>query len=596
MECTKCSVEIKATLATLRKDRNRQKSLLKAGSHKYFIESVWERVHKKRKENPILEVMEEDKNSCYKPKPKKQKKNHSSGGKSFSSEGATSPNALCRKLCVPEDSSLTTDFTFFTTMQLIKCRLERGCGSRPSCPVGFPGLACRHCFGKDSERRFFYTSADHLRNSFSHIPTHLMECKHCPSQVKDNLVALRDIRHRQKSELRPGSHKLFINQIWDRVHAENGPKNTVASVNSSSNYNQGTLVVQGSPPLLNYDCSGVTEKSANSFELLDPSDKQLTSSYVYYILEQVKPYFLTEQEQGRGDFVVGYPGLVCIHCECQPNARKFFNRAFSQFYNGFSAISSHLSMCSCTSREVKEVLSSLKLLKPQEDGKLKRGTHRLFMERVWARLMILGGDNTSFDVLPRLTGLQQISSISSPCKPLDQGVSSLSSGAHMSAPSMAPHSLQKQVDALQSIVKESNSPLVTDSDKQLVTDFTLLTFMQVERCNLNDIGNGSRSTFDIGFPGLVCKHCAMQPGARKFFYRTAEILAANYAHIPNHLLCCPKVPQDIKLDLEEKKKLHVEQKKNLQRGSQKEFFKCIMERMKGLNHKMIDTVGLRDTF
>lgn len=586
MECTKCSGEIKATLAAFRKDRSRQKSLLKAGSHKFFIESVWARVHKKRKESSTLESMEENKMSCFKPKQKKPKVVDPSEQKSCFTEGTTSPIALSRQLCVQEDNSLTTDFTFFTTMQLIKCRLERGCGSRPSCPVGFPGLACRHCFGKDGERRFFYTSADHLRNSFSHIPTHLMECKHCPSQVKESLVALKEIRHKQKSELRSGSHKSFINQIWDRVHAEHEQKRNEASFSSSSNGNQGTLVGLGAPPFLSSDCGGDKENRANAVELLDPRDKEMTSSYVYYILEQVKPYFLTEQEQGRGDFVVGYPGLVCIHCESQPNARKFFNRAFSQFFNGFSAISSHLSMCGCASKEVKDVLSSLKLLKPREDAKLKRGWHRLFMERVWARLMILGGDLTSFD-LPRLTSTQQMSSTMSPCQPLDQGVS-LPARIAMSAPLLAPHSFPMQVDALQTSGNESSTSLVIDSDKPFVTDFTFLTFMQVARCNLNDIGNGSRSAFDIGFPGLVCKHCATQPGARKFFYRTAEILAANYAHIPNHLLCCPRVPQDIKLDLEEKKKLHAEQKKTLQRGSQKEFFKCIMERMKGFNYKMID--------
>lgn len=590
MECAKCSVETKASLAAFRKDRSRQKSLLKAGSHKFFIESVWARVHKKRKESPTLESMEENKISCFKPKQKKTKVDGPSEQKSCFTEGTTSPTAaLSRQLCVQEDNSLTTDFTFFTTMQLIKCRLERGCGSRPSCPIGFPGLACRHCFRKDGERRFFYTSADHLRNSFSHIPTHLMECKHCPSQVKDNLVALKEIRHKQKSELRLGSHKLFINQIWDRVHAEHEPERNEASVSSSLNCNQGTLVGQGSPPFMNSDCRGDKEKRADSVELLDPRDRQMTSSYVYYIFEQVKPYFLTEQEQGRGDFAVGYPGLVCIHCESQPNARKFFNRAFSQFFNGFSAISSHLSMCSCASKEVKDVLSSLKLLKPREDAKLKRGLHRLFMERVWARLMILGRDVTSFD-LPRLTSPQQMSSTMCPCQPLDQGTS-LSAGVAISAPLLAPHSFYMQVDALQTSGKESSTSLVSDSDKPFVTDFTFLTFMQVARCNLNDIGNGSRSTFDIGFPGLVCKHCAMQPGARKFFYRTAEILAANYAHIPNHLLCCPRVPQDIKLDLEEKKKLHAEQKKNLPRGSQKEFFKGIMERMKGFSHKMIENAA-----
>mmetsp|Transcript_5928 Transcript_5928/g.8716 ORF Transcript_5928/g.8716 Transcript_5928/m.8716 type:complete len:122 (+) Transcript_5928:361-726(+) len=64
-----------------------------------------------------------------------------------------------------------------------------------------------------------------------------------------------------------------------------------------------------------------------------------------------------------------------------------------------------------------------------------------------------------------------------------------------------------------------------------------------------------------------------------FFYRTADILAANHAHIPNHLFCCSKVPENLKRELEEKKDLHSTQKKKLQRGSQKDFFNRIMQRM-----------------
>lgn len=591
MECSKCAVEIKAALVAFRKIRNRQKSLLKAGSHKLFIESVWARVHRKRKDYPTLKVVEEDKITFLEPKQKKPKRLGLPENESFDSSRSFLPSSLIGPLCMPEDKSMTTDFTFFTTLQLVKCRLERGCGSRPACPVGFPGLACRHCFGKDSERRFFYTSADHLRNSFSHIPTHLMECKHCPSHVKEDLISLKEIRHQQKSGLRPGSHKLFINQIWDRVHLEDESSKTEASAVISSNLDQVIRLGQAVPTLVNSDRDATIENNTSAAELLDPVDRDMTSNYVYYTLEQVKPYFLTEQELGRGDFCVGYPGLVCIHCENEPNARKFFNRAFSQFYNGFSAIANHLSMCSNTSKEVKDFLSSLKQLKATEDAKLKRGMHRQFMERVWARLMILGKADKSTSISQSFTNHQQRSSssnIASTKRPLDWTSSPSTVVAASSVPLTTNYSLTMHVTTLPTVATESKTSLVTDADKAYVTEFTFLTFMQVEICSLNDVGNGSRSTFVIGFPGLVCKHCAMQPNARRFFYRTAEILAANYAHIPNHLLCCPKVPEEIKLDLEEKKKVHAAQKKKLQRGSQKEFFNSIMCRMQGSSSAIND--------
>jgi len=84
------------------------------------------------------------------------------------------------QLCYQDDQQDTTDFAFFTITQLKKCYLTKANGSRGSCPLGFPGLACGHC----GERRFFYTSADHLRNSLSHIPAHMAECTMVPNSVK----------------------------------------------------------------------------------------------------------------------------------------------------------------------------------------------------------------------------------------------------------------------------------------------------------------------------------------------------------------------------------------------------------------------------
>ena len=121
-------------------------------------------------------------------------------------------------LCFPGDQQYTTDFAYFTVTQLKKCYLTKSGGSRGTCPLGFPGLACGHCAGLSTERRFFYTSADHLRNSFSHIPAHLAECSACPAEVKVRIEELKAVRNRQKSMLKPGAHKVFIDRIWERMH------------------------------------------------------------------------------------------------------------------------------------------------------------------------------------------------------------------------------------------------------------------------------------------------------------------------------------------------------------------------------------------
>jgi hypothetical protein len=52
------------------------------------------------------------------------------------------------KLCFQDDQQYTTEFAYFTVMQLKKCYLTKAGGSRGTCPVGFAGLACCHCAGR----------------------------------------------------------------------------------------------------------------------------------------------------------------------------------------------------------------------------------------------------------------------------------------------------------------------------------------------------------------------------------------------------------------------------------------------------------------
>mmetsp|Transcript_26154 Transcript_26154/g.52586 ORF Transcript_26154/g.52586 Transcript_26154/m.52586 type:complete len:198 (-) Transcript_26154:123-716(-) len=127
---------------------------------------------------------------------------------------------------------------------------------------------------------------------------------------------------------------------------------------------------------------------------------------------------------------------------------------------------------------------------------------------------------------------------------------------------------------------DPSKPLVTAREEKLVTPFTFYTMQQVRPCNLEKSGNGSRSAFEYGFPGLECIHCKGR-NSRKFFYRTPEILAGNYAHVPNHLMGCIGCPPEVKKTLSEKKQDHVSQKLSLDKGSQRIFFNLIWMRLHG---------------
>ncbi len=547
-------------------------------------------------------------------------------------------------LVYPEDKPLTTDFAYFTVLQLKKCFLTRSGGSRGNCPLGYPGLACIHCTGTNTaNRRFFYTSADHLRNSFSHIPSHLATCTKCPKHVKVRIEELKETRSKQKSQLNIGDHKLFIDRLWDRLHGPDGgiidalPDETFASTYSNSDVDDDDCSV--SSISLDQRVSTSNNKWLDSdqiaiertrSDLVSFENRKDVTDYVFYSLLQMTPKLIVDEKddcaldkcesgisipskdnqtndshdvtfenqpmianiqksvlvESNDDYAmnkspkneqlsetrsgenelseneealkaeeskkietdVHHPKqeihrtsytIVCQHCSdsCwqgfEPKSGDDLRRAFPE-------IPKHLLMCSKCPTQVKDKLKTFKSLRASQEACLKRGAQKKFMNSVWNRL-----ERHFID--PNVPSEQ-------PPLPEDD-----------------------TMDYAESYVTPSD--LVTENDRDLVTQFTFFTMKQMKPCYLEKSGNGARSMFHYGFPGLSCIHCADTPSARKFFYRTPDILSGNYAHIPNHVLSCKHCPSQVKRTLAEMKKVHPNEKMRLHRGSQRIFFNNIWERL-----------------
>ncbi|KAL7534172.1 hypothetical protein ACHAXR_005698 [Thalassiosira sp. AJA248-18] len=439
-------------------------------------------------------------------------------------------------LCFQDDQQFTTEFAYFTMTKLKKCYLTKAGGSRGACPVGFPGLACGYCAGKPNERRFFYTSADHLRNSFSHIPSHMAECSACPTEVKVRLEELKALRNRQKSLLKPGAHKVFIDRVWERMH---GPALSDDS-DDEDTVKFDTMANKRKPIPSNV--------RTVSTALVQDTDRASTSDLTYFILLNVDPYKTLGQstsEEGEDSCQIGFPGLVCRHCM----KRKFFTTSSEHLGDLLLTISDHMAICKECPASVKSQMMSYKTTHETQLQQLQQGEHDTCMQRVWRRLIRANQDRA---------------------KP---------------AATTAP--IQYKTGApIQYKTVDPNMPLVSAHDESLVTPFTYFTMQQVRGANLDNSGNGSRSAFDFGFPGLECRHCCGQPNSRRFFYRTAEILAGNYAHIPNHLMTCSACPSEVKRSLKELKEAHLTLKHTLPKGSQKDFFNSVWERLHGRSAPM----------
>lgn len=85
------------------------------------------------------------------------------------------------------------------------------------CPVGFPGIQCKHCRGKAGFGRYFPTSVGALTsaNSDRNILNHLLKCRKCPYPIREQLT-----RQDESSKNRRGSRKVFFERIWSRIHAD----------------------------------------------------------------------------------------------------------------------------------------------------------------------------------------------------------------------------------------------------------------------------------------------------------------------------------------------------------------------------------------
>lgn len=163
-----------------------------------------------------------------------------------------------RPVVEPEDRELVTDYLFLLLDQMEACAFteEDRAGGRSKvkdCPVGFPGMQCKHCGGKAGFGRYFPATPGALTsaNSDRNIYNHLLKCRRCPEHVRHQLIqaganrlhhthththphrggdhnssdghsssddcdAVPILPHHPKN--RRGSRKVFFQRVWGRLH------------------------------------------------------------------------------------------------------------------------------------------------------------------------------------------------------------------------------------------------------------------------------------------------------------------------------------------------------------------------------------------
>lgn len=121
------------------------------------------------------------------------------------------------------DKELVTDYLYTLLEQMEYCRFTEadrsgGRSKVKDCPVGFPGMQCKHCRGKAGFGRYFPTTVQALAsaNSDRNIHNHIVKCRKCPAQIREHLKVLQAEQASTKN--RRGQRKQFFESVWKRLH------------------------------------------------------------------------------------------------------------------------------------------------------------------------------------------------------------------------------------------------------------------------------------------------------------------------------------------------------------------------------------------
>ena len=122
-----------------------------------------------------------------------------------------------------DDRKLVTDYLFTLLAQMETCYFAEqdrvgGRSKVKDCPIGYVGVQCKHCAGKAGFGRYFPVSIEALTsaNSDRNIFNHIIKCRRCPIQVKQELH--RYLEEQQDAKNRRGLRKVFFQRVWQRMH------------------------------------------------------------------------------------------------------------------------------------------------------------------------------------------------------------------------------------------------------------------------------------------------------------------------------------------------------------------------------------------
>lgn len=281
-----------------------------------------------------------------------------------------------------EDRLLLTDYFFYLMQQLQVCyfaesdRKTRG-GKRDNIAVGFGGLQCRHCSKKSDARKFFWSDVDRLANSFAEIPNHVLRCRECPGEIKNNMVALKMQHPAQMARLPRGSQKVFFRRMWRRIHGDEddaetseGPSRKKARSSPEIEVDNDGKKSPGSSGV-GRGAKGpaiITEDSRILLAIED--DKEWLSDLDCFVRKHLEIFKVTQEDidvanqDMRDPIVLNQVGIRCLHCACTETGARgtaaLYPLTISNIYESVRNFQRyHFEVCVNVPPEVQGKLASL---------------------------------------------------------------------------------------------------------------------------------------------------------------------------------------------------------------------------------------------
>ncbi|KAL3923358.1 MAG: hypothetical protein SGILL_001700 [Bacillariaceae sp.] len=527
-----------------------------------------------------------------------------------------SKNAPVRLLALPEDRISLSE-----TLCIVRENIEvfqattedveaPAPGRKHAVSVGQVGLRCIHC-------RQTTRSSDRVKRAVCYPSSikriyrtvidmkldHFLHCKFVPQNLKDTLTALKANNTRSTGTTMqyfiraatqlgmvdskcgvsltnasippmtipfpssPGPRSSSVPKLLTPMSSERlsrsikslPPCTDLMDASSGAHIHQNSSMSSEGTPVHSVameDAAMPNDTFAGHISLALPEDKMSLSPLRCFLREQVCAFTATEQDIAvrtptTFSVSVGQVGVGCIHCMHQP-AKLRLNRAacfpfsITRIYQAVADIQRfHLSECKAIPQDVKE-----KFLKLQSQS--SKGSKGLATRQYWV---------TSAKKLGLADTPKGIRFIRDPAVPEQKSVS---------------------LDILAQVashVTTVNRPLVLPEDKPFIAEFLYVVMEQLQPCRFTEADRNKRRIKHVGCIGVECKHCSGKVDSRKFFWSSVNAVESNFVSVHTHMMECKMVPQELKDQLAELKKLRKEQTAALKTGSQKSFFARVWKRL-----------------